>query len=192
MNTQIIEFKGTEIYCPVDSNGQVYVAIKPICQSLGVNFSGQIQRIKRDQILSQLCVPMHTTGRDSKQYEMACLPLRFVFGWLFTIDENSVKPEAREQVLSYKMECYQILYDHFTGRVSRYKHRDQQILKLQDEVDKAEATRSQLGREIKDKKLKIREMLGQDPNQLEIFTDTDTDQPAALPLPQTTEELSHA
>jgi len=169
MKTEIVEFKSTEIYCPVDTNGNIFVAIKPICEALGVNFSGQIQRIKRDQILSQLCVSMHTTGRDSKQYEMACLPLQYVFGWLFSIDENAVKPEAKEQVLAYKVECHNVLYEHFVKKADRYKRQKSNILALYNEVDMLEKQKSQLSAQIKQKKIDIRLQLQSDPTQIELF-----------------------
>ncbi|WP_432214652.1 phage antirepressor N-terminal domain-containing protein, partial [Salmonella enterica] len=34
-------------------NGHVEVAIKPICDSLGLDWSSQLKRIKRDAILSE-------------------------------------------------------------------------------------------------------------------------------------------
>lgn len=169
MKTEIVEFREFEIYCPVDEKGQIYVAIKPICQALGIDPKGQRRRIQQDKILNQLGTIVSSTGRDSKQYEMYCLPLQFVFGWLFSIDENAVKPEACEQVLAYKMECHQVLYEHFVLKVNRYQARDRHILKIQDEIDTAEAQRTELTRQIKDKKETIRRLLGQDPAQLDIF-----------------------
>jgi hypothetical protein len=47
--------------------------------------------------------------------KMVCLPLKFVFGWLFSINENRVKPEVKEHVLKYKIECYNALFNHFFG-----------------------------------------------------------------------------
>lgn len=36
---------------------------------------------------------------DGKQREMLCLPIRYVFGWLFTINPANVNEEAREERL---------------------------------------------------------------------------------------------
>lgn len=46
---------------------------------------------------------------------MFCLPLEFVFGWLFTINSSNVAPEAKETVEKYQLECYRVLYRHFTA-----------------------------------------------------------------------------
>lgn len=45
---------------------------------------------------------------------MACLPIEFVSGWLFTINPKNVHPDARESVANYRIECYRVLYRHFT------------------------------------------------------------------------------
>lgn len=48
--------------------------------------------------------------------ETFCLRLDLVHGWLFTIDESRVKDEeTRQRVLSYKRECYAVLFRHFHG-----------------------------------------------------------------------------
>ena len=44
---------------------------------------------------------------------MVCLPLMYIYGWLFTINPKNVAPEAKETVTKYRMECYQALYRHF-------------------------------------------------------------------------------
>jgi len=89
------------------------VAVKPICEAIGIDFSSQVQKIKSHPILGSVVVMNTTTGSDEKQYEMFCIPLDFVFGWLFTIDSRKVKPEAKDAVLKYQLECYKALLHHF-------------------------------------------------------------------------------
>ena len=54
---------------------------------------------------------------------MFCIPFRFVFGWLFSINPKNVAPEAREAVLKYKLECYNVLYNHFTAHAEFYEYK---------------------------------------------------------------------
>lgn len=117
MKTEIVKVNDIQIECPYHKeNQQHYVAMKPICEALGIDFSSQLKRTKRDyEFLSGMVIYMTTTGGDGKQYSMACLPLKYVFGWLFTIDEETVKPEAKNAIKRYKIECYDALYQHFTG-----------------------------------------------------------------------------
>lgn len=91
------------------------VPIKPICEALGVNLEGQRQRIERDEILNSTACMTHAVGADGKEREMTCLPIKYIFGWLFTIDTSRVNEDARPAVIRYKLECYNALYDYFAG-----------------------------------------------------------------------------
>ena len=98
----------------VIENGIKIIPIKPICEALGIDFSSQLQKLKDDPILC-LTMGLNTTvGADGKSREMATIPFKYVFGWLFRIDSRNVKEEAREAVLRYQVECYDALYNHFT------------------------------------------------------------------------------
>lgn len=108
-------------------NGEKRVAIKPLCQILGVDFSAQLQRIKTDEILSSTVGLSTTVGSDEKQREMQTIPFKFVFGWLFTINPKNVAPEAKEKVIRFKLECYNALYNHFTGYAEFIEQKEQLI-----------------------------------------------------------------
>ena len=45
--------------------------------------------------------------------EMLCLPLEYLNGWLFGIDERRVAPEIRAPLVVYKREAYTALYNYF-------------------------------------------------------------------------------
>lgn len=95
-------------------NGQKLVPIKPICEALGIVPDTQKRKIESDEILGSVATLSVATGADGKQYEMFCLPFKFVFGWLFTINPANVKEEAKESVKTYKLACYEALYQSFT------------------------------------------------------------------------------
>ena len=97
-----------------ESDKNKLVPIKPICDALGIDSKAQRNKIERDEILSSVKVITTSTGADGKQYEMFCLPLKFIFGWLFTIDTSRVNEGAREAVVNYKLKCYNVLYDYFS------------------------------------------------------------------------------
>ena len=94
-------------------NGQKMVPIKPICDILGVDSKAQMDKIKTDPILGPTAVLSTSVGADGKDREMFCIPLKFVFGWLFTINSDRVSPDAQDAVIRYKLECYDALYNHF-------------------------------------------------------------------------------
>lgn len=89
------------------------VPIKPICEAIGIDSDSQLQKIKRNKILNSVAVIITATGSDGKRYEMSCLPYKYIFGWLFSIDISRVAPEAAEAVERYQNECYDVLYQHF-------------------------------------------------------------------------------
>ena len=91
------------------------VAIKPICEALGVSHQKQIERLKSDPILGSTVTLRVTVGADKKEREMMTIPFKYVFGWLFRIDSRNVKEESREMVLKYQLMCYDALYHHFTS-----------------------------------------------------------------------------
>ena len=112
-------------------NGDKFVPIKPICDALGIDDKAQRDKIKNDEILGSVGVLSTSTGADKKSYEMFCIPFRFVFGWLFSINPKNVAPEAREAVLKYKLECYNVLFNHFTAHAQFYEEK-QQVLRSKD------------------------------------------------------------
>ena len=83
--TEIVKFNNSEILCQRDGDN-IYVAIRPICELLGIDQSNQIRNLKNDSdFMGSVVVNMTTTGSDGKQYEMTCLPLQFFFGWKIQI-----------------------------------------------------------------------------------------------------------
>jgi len=109
------------------NDGSKMIPIKPICEALGVDFSAQRQRIERDEILYSTVGMITTVGADKKEREMFCLPLKFTFGWLFTIDTNRINEDARKSVIKYKLECYNVLYRHFTEQEEFMQERQEKI-----------------------------------------------------------------
>lgn len=98
----------------VIENGAKMVPVKPICEALGVDFARQKEKIESDEILGSTVGLRPTVAADGKQREMFCIPFKYVFGWLFTINPANVKEEAREAVIRYKLACYDALYQSFT------------------------------------------------------------------------------
>jgi len=96
-------------------NGEKRVAVKSICEALGVAFEPQFTKLKSDPILKSTVMLSITVGADGKDREMVTIPFKYVFGWLFGIDSRNVKEESREAVLKYQVECYDALYNHFTS-----------------------------------------------------------------------------
>ena len=90
-----------------------YVAIKPICENLGLDWNGQYQRIMRHPVLKSTMCMIHTVAADGKTREMAMLQLSKLNGWMFGIDSSRVNENSQEVVILYQEECFDVLADHF-------------------------------------------------------------------------------
>lgn len=108
-----VEFRGDTLFT-VERDDGVFIAVKPISDRLGLKWSGQHDRLRRDPLLGEGVRVIRIPSLGGAQ-ETTCLALRCVNGWLFGIDSARVKPELRERVLAYQRECYDVLADHFLG-----------------------------------------------------------------------------
>lgn len=135
ISTQTISFNNQSLIT-VEQNGNHYVAMKPICENIGLTWEPQVLRIKRDEVLSQGMIVMIIPTNGGNQ-NMICLPIEYLNGWLFGIDINRCKPEIRDTLIKYKKECYQALHDYwFKGKAERTINPEQQQA-IQEAVVKA-------------------------------------------------------
>ena len=118
-----VDFYGDDIITVlVNVNGKerVYIPIRPICAYLGLSWSGQSERIRRDPVLSEEAQGVRVTRTPDSEATraggsqiMLCLPLDFLNGWLFGVNAARVKEEHRDKVIRYQRECYHILAQAF-------------------------------------------------------------------------------
>ncbi|WP_304238474.1 phage antirepressor N-terminal domain-containing protein [Jiulongibacter sediminis] len=135
--TELVLGKVNGVDIKVIHNENKLVPIKPICDAIGIDMESQRKKIKEDPILSSTTVLSTAVGKDGKQREMQCLPLKYIFGWLFRIDSRNVNEEAREMVLQYQMMCYDLLYDYFAGYadyVETKQNKIEEYLRLREEA----------------------------------------------------------
>ncbi len=112
------------------------VPIKPICEALGIDSKSQMDKIQKDEILGSTMVLSTSIGADGKEREMSCIPLKYVFGWLFTINPKNVKPEAKERIVKYRLECYEALFNYFTDQGEFLEMKQRALEKQLEEVDR--------------------------------------------------------
>jgi len=108
-----VNFRGDELYGFKQDDG-VFVALKPICEAIGLSWGSQYNRIMRDPVLSQGVSIMKTPFASHGAQEVVCLTMELVNGWLFGVETTRIKDEAiRERVILYQRECYGVLFKHF-------------------------------------------------------------------------------
>ena len=109
---QTVTFHGQSISV-FTQNNQHYVAMKPICENIGLDWRAQRQRIMRHDIMKQGVVIITTPDKAGQMQETNCLPLEYLNGWLFGVDAARVKPEIKPRLLQYQRECFKVLSAHF-------------------------------------------------------------------------------
>ena len=106
-----VEFHGTSIVARTINN-VIYVALRAICEAIGIDADAQFKRIKRHPVLEQGTVVMTVPSIGGDQKTLA-LRLDMLNGWLFGISAARVKPELRETLICYQRECFDVLARHF-------------------------------------------------------------------------------
>lgn len=120
----------TAVQVDVNGRAQILIPLRPLCDHLELNWSGQLQRIRRDPVLSAELGSVFVThteparSADLKETEatreMVCLPLDYLNGWLFGVNANRVKDSIRDRLLRYQRECYRVLFEAFQeGRLTK-------------------------------------------------------------------------
>ena len=110
---RVIDFYGDPIVVAVMPDDEVYVPVRPITEFLGLDWSGQYQRIQRDEVLAHRSEIIVVTTSDASRRELLCLPLDLLPGWLFGISTNRVPPEQAPKLRRYREECFRVLWRAF-------------------------------------------------------------------------------
>lgn len=134
----LIPFNGDDIMA-ITKDNKKFVVPKQICQNLGLSWSGQFEKIKRDSVLKDairvIRIPQkNPSGSGFIEQETLALPLEYLNGWLFGIDDTRVKEEIRQKVIDYKKQCYIVLYEYFNKGASIDINRLEGDIELQDYI----------------------------------------------------------
>ncbi|MEE3046657.1 MAG: phage antirepressor N-terminal domain-containing protein [Pseudomonadota bacterium] len=113
----VLDFHGSKI-TTFEVDGKPYVAMRSVCEAIGIAWNGQFEKVKRDPVLSSVVRVTRTTGADGKSYEMSALPLEMMQGWLFKIDAARVRKSLRSRVIMFQRECYPALNAYWSDGVA--------------------------------------------------------------------------
>jgi hypothetical protein len=119
-----IDFYGdaiTAALVPIGRDSMIYVPIRSICVYLGLSWSGQFERIKRDEVLAEAIrfvriLPTNPQGGDP---EALCIPLDYLPGWLFGVSASRVRAALKEKILLYRRECFRVLWEAFRPQIEQ-------------------------------------------------------------------------
>jgi hypothetical protein len=125
---KFLEFNGKVIYF-ITVDGKYWIAIKPICRALGVDYIQQFKNLKNDAILAPALCKHTMQAPDNQLRNYLCLPEFFVYGWLMGIQSDA------PGLVAYKWECYRVLFEHFHGAITGRKELIKMKAQTQIQID---------------------------------------------------------
>lgn len=114
MSNDIVEvpFNGSMMIAQRFDDGEIYAALKPICEDIGIAYNGQWERLNRTPWATIRMI--RTVGADGKQRDMVAISRKTLTMWLATIDTNRLSDEqARHNVTVYQKEAAEALDQYF-------------------------------------------------------------------------------
>lgn len=160
MSNDIVEvpFNGSAMIAQRFDDGEIYTALKPICENIGIDFNGQKQRLERTP-WATMCV-MHTVAADGKNRDMTAISRKTLTMWLATIDTNRLSDEqARHNVTVYQQEAAEALDKYFNeGGAIRVSDADSDEAIMARAVLVAQKTIERKNQQLQAKDEQIREL----------------------------------
>jgi len=103
-----VPFHGQKITVVI-KDGEQFVAMKPICENLNLDWPTQLIKLKmKAEKYGYWETPIPTKGG---RQTMGCIPLKKINGWLFSI--NPDKTNNPGLIERYQEECFTVLYNYF-------------------------------------------------------------------------------
>jgi hypothetical protein len=113
------------------------VAIRSICETIGVDPASQREKIKVDPRFTWGDIT--STGSEGKKYSMFCLPVDQIVPWLYTINSNKVKKgDVKENLLRFQLHLGKELNAVARGdvNIARTEVLEKQVKELIKQVSK--------------------------------------------------------
>jgi hypothetical protein len=96
----------------IKDDGIRWIAIKPLCRAMKVDYTSQFKNIWEDPILNEVITNKMIYVPGDQRRRFACLPEFYIYGWIISIQSQS------PMLLQYQSKCYKILYDYFRGSLT--------------------------------------------------------------------------
>jgi hypothetical protein len=112
-----VEFCGTFLEGVV-SEGTAYIAMKPIAEAMGLDWSAQLVRLKTHPVLGPTVVEIPIVAEDKRRRKMVCLPESRLQFWMALIQTGKVKSSLREKIVRFQIEAADVLHQAFTQGVA--------------------------------------------------------------------------
>jgi len=90
-----------------EQEGEQFVALKPLCQALGINYERQRQKIQKNPQFTGI---VHMDYSFDSSQKMLCIPVREIGMWICSINAKKVKPDVKEKVIAFQKYLQEVIY----------------------------------------------------------------------------------
>lgn len=176
---QTFEFQKTPVMAGICPTGEM-IAVRPCVENLGLDWSWQLQALKKDRTFGQLWGTEKAISSDGRSRDMVCLPPAAFQEWLWNLNPQSENfkadlwEEYKKGLVMHILMMLKISLDKIEDLQSEnevYK----KVRKLQVEINGLDGQINELEKDLKElrtersTKFKERDfLLSQDPNQLAL------------------------
>lgn len=114
-----VEFYDDNLLAVKADDGQVYVAISQMCDSLGIDTQAQSRRIRRDEILEEGFKGVANLTTPGGLQRGNVLRVDLIPLWLSGVRVSAVREEVRPKLARFQREAAKVLWEAFqTGRLT--------------------------------------------------------------------------
>lgn len=112
-----VDFYDGTIHAIMDEDGNIWMSVRRACEHIGIDYSGQHQRLKDKERSPWATVGMiPIVAEDGKIREQFMLHIDSVPAWFFKIELSRIaNPKSKEVLTKYQLEAANVLRNYFLG-----------------------------------------------------------------------------
>jgi len=96
-------------------DGRIWIGIRSVCASLGVDTTGQVRKLQKKPWAS-LRSDLRTVAADGKNRQMIAIDLECLPAWLSTIEPGRVSATLGDRLIELQRKAHTALREHFLGK----------------------------------------------------------------------------
>jgi hypothetical protein len=117
INTYPFSFEGTVFDIYLTSERKFLIPLKPICDTLGLNWPGQLQRVRRDPVLEKhiftITAPLVGASGVTQDRELVCITAQRLHYWFGGISVARLEKKIAEKLIVFKDQMADAVYAFF-------------------------------------------------------------------------------
>lgn len=111
MKSEIVTVLGKKLITAMDiDSGVVFVAMKPLIEGMGLDWSGQRKKIVGDNRYRHMSIPYDTS---SGVQEMLSLATDHLPAFLYSINPNKIREDLRDKIIAFQSETFAVINSYW-------------------------------------------------------------------------------